>query len=217
MENGCTPQFATLDASWREAWQALGAAAPPGLHARLLAAWSEPQRHYHTLQHLDECLALAAALRERMAHPAEVVLALWFHDAIYDVRAHDNKARSAQWASRALGDAGVAPEVRGRIDDLIMATCHGAHAPSPARAAPDRALLIDIDLAILGADEARFAQYEGQIRAEYGWVPGEVFVAKRRAVLRGFLERERIYSTDAMHARFEARARRNLARALGMN
>jgi predicted metal-dependent HD superfamily phosphohydrolase len=50
-------------AGWNEAWRALGVAAPGGLHAHLLAAWSEPQRHFHTLQLLGECLALAEELR----------------------------------------------------------------------------------------------------------------------------------------------------------
>ena len=200
-------------AGWIEAWRALGVAAPGGLHERLLAAWSEPQRHYHTLQHLAECLDLAEELRQEMAHPAEVVLALWFHDAVYDVRAHDNEARSAQWAAQALRDTGVSAEARERVDGLIMATCHGAADAPPA--SPDSAVLLDIDLAILGAPEPRFAEYEAQIRAEYAWVPPDVFTVKRREVLRSFLERERIYATDTMHLRFEAQARRNLARAVG--
>ena len=198
------------EADWIAAWRLLGVAPPVGLHAALLAAWSEPQRHYHTLQHLAECLTLADELREEMAHPAEVVLALWFHDAVYDVRAHDNEARSAQWAAQALNEAGVAPDACARIDAMIMATCHGA-AASPGT--PDSALLVDIDLAILGSEESRFAEYEAQIRAEYAWVPADVFRVKRREVLRGFLDRARIYTTDTMVARFEAQARRNLAQA----
>ena len=198
------------EAGWIAAWRELGVAPPAGLHAALLAAWSEPQRHYHTLQHLAECLTLADELREEMAHPAEVALALWFHDAVYDVRAHDNEARSAQWAAQALNEAGVAPDACARIDAMIMATCHGA-AASPGT--PDNALLVDIDLAILGSEESRFAEYEAQIRAEYAWVPADVFRVKRREVLRGFLDRARIYTTDTMVARFEAQARRNLAQA----
>ena len=184
---------------------------PPALYTQLLAAWSEPQRHYHTLQHLAECLTLADSQRDEMTHPAEVVLALWFHDAVYDVRAHDNEARSAQWAAQVLNEAGVSPDECARIDALIMATCHGA-AASPGT--PDSALLVYIDLAILGSEESRFAEHEAQIRAEYAWVPPEVFAVKRRAVLRSFLDRPRIYTTDTMHARFETQARVNLSRAI---
>ncbi|MEW6760709.1 MAG: N-methyl-D-aspartate receptor NMDAR2C subunit [Pseudomonadota bacterium] len=201
------------EAGWKSAWRALGVAAPDGLHVQLLAAWSEPQRHYHTLQHLGECLTLAEELRDGMDHPAEVVLALWFHDAVYDVRARDNEAQSAQWAVRVLREAGVAADARKRIENLIMATCHGA---ADAPASQDSAILIDIDLAILGSSKPRFAEYETQIRAEYAWVPPEIFAVKRREVLRGFLARERIYATGTMHTRYEAQARRNLSRAIGI-
>ena len=203
---------AALQESWTGAWRVLGAAAPPGLYAQLLAAWREPQRHYHTLQHLQECLALAAEMRAMMTHPAEVVLALWFHDAVYEVRAHDNEARSAQWALRALREAGVARDVCERVDGLIMATCHGA-AATPSMV-PDTALLVDIDLAILGAPLDRFIEYKDQIRTEYAWVPPEVFAVKRREVLAGFLARDRIYTTGTLHDRLEAQARDNLARAI---
>ena len=37
--------------------------------------------------------------------------------------------------------------------------------------AADEQLLVDIDLAILGADTARFAEYQTQIRREYAHVP----------------------------------------------
>ncbi len=199
-------------AGWNEAWRPLGVAAPTGLHAQLLAAWSEPQRHYHTLQHLGECLSLAGELQDEMDHPAEVVLALWFHDAVYDVRAQDNEAQSVQWAERALRGAGVAADVRMRIADLVMATCHGA-ADAPLRS-QDSAILVDIDLAILGSLEARFAEYEAQIRAEYAWVPAGIYAVKRREVLSGFLARKRIYTHESVHARFEAQARSNLSRAV---
>ena len=59
------------------------------------------------------------------------------------------------------------------------------HAARPATA--DEALLVDIDLAILGAAEERFAQYEAQIRAEYAWVDDALFRSRRREVLTGFL------------------------------
>ena len=106
--------------------------------------------------------------------------------------------------------AGLAPDSVHRIHGLIMATCHGA---APACANPDAALLTDIDLAILGAPEARFAEYERQIRVEYAWVAPEIYAVKRRVVLRGFLERDAIYATPVLHRRLERQARRNLERA----
>jgi predicted metal-dependent HD superfamily phosphohydrolase len=159
-----------LPARWLATWAALNLAPPTGLCEQLLCAWDEPQRHYHTLQHLNECLALFDTLRMRAEQPADIELALWFHDAIYDVQGHDNEARSAHWAVQALAAGGVDAACCQRVHDLIMATCHTA-----LPASPDQALLVDIDLAILGAPTARFAQYTRQISAEYAWVPPEVY------------------------------------------
>jgi len=176
---------------------------------QLLRAWDEPQRHYHTQQHLTECLTLFDTLRAHAEQPADIELALWFHDAIYDVQGHDNEARSAHWATKGLKAGGVDTARCQRVHDLIMVTCHTA-----LPASPDQALLVDIDLAILGAPAGRFAEYTRQISAEYAWVPPQVYAVKRRAVLRGFLEREAIYTTPAVAQRLAQRARANLAKAI---
>jgi len=194
---------------WLTTWATLNLAPPTGLCEQLLRAWDEPQRHYHTQQHLTECLTLFDALREHAEQPADIELALWFHDAIYDVQGHDNEARSAHWAVHALATGGVDAARCQRVHDLIMATCHTA-----LPASPDQALLVDIDLAILGAPAVRFAEYTRQISAEYAWVPPQVYAVKRRAVLQGFLDREQIYTTPAVAQRLEQRARNNLAEAI---
>jgi len=194
---------------WRATWAALNLAPPASLCEQLLRAWDEPQRHYHTLQHLNECLALFDTLRAHAEQPADIELALWFHDAIYDVQGHDNEARSARWAVQALAAGGVDTARRQHVHDLIMATCHTA-----LPASPDQALLVDIDLAILGAPAARFAEYTRQIQAEYAWVPPQVYSVKRHAVLQGFLDREQIYTTPVVAQGLAQRARVNLAKAI---
>ncbi|MBT9552193.1 MAG: hypothetical protein IV088_15195 [Hydrogenophaga sp.] len=65
-----------------------------------------------------------------------------------------------------------------------MATCHDAEPEGD-----DARRLVDIDLAILGADPARFAEYDAQVREEYRWVPNWLYRCKRREVLAGFLAR----------------------------
>jgi predicted metal-dependent HD superfamily phosphohydrolase len=86
------------------------------------------------------------------------------------------------------------------------------HTVAPANL--DARLVVDIDLSILGAPHARFEQYERQIREEYASVPNWLFKRKRRAILRSFLERPRIYSTPHFFDALEARARVNLERAI---
>lgn len=198
-----------LQAHWQQAWQDLNLPAPQQLLDALIAAWSEPWRHYHALQHLGECLEALARERQHAERPGEVALALFFHDAVYELQASDNEARSAAWADRTLADAQVPPDAVARVHALIMATCHNA-APTE----PDAQLLVDIDLAILGAPPARFAEYEAQIRREYAHVPADVFEPRRKRILGTFLARDPIYQTPGLHARCEAQARVNLAQAI---
>jgi predicted metal-dependent HD superfamily phosphohydrolase len=205
-------QLMTLDWGnrWRAGWELLGIAAPEDdLLASLLGEYGASDRFYHTLQHLGECLDLfeeAIGLAER---PGEVALALWFHDAVYDTRRSNNESRSADWAEGVLLKSGGSSESATRVRQLIMATRH-AESPAPG----DAALLVDIDLAILGAPPTRFEEYEIQIHREYHWVPDLVFRPTRARILQGFLERDRIYSTTPFAARLEAAARANLLRAL---
>lgn len=199
-----------LRANWNAAWRALGVAAPgEALCAELQQRYGEPQRHYHTMQHLGECLAWFEREEALAEHPGEVALALWFHDAIYDVHAHDNEARSADWARQALLAAGVNAEAAERVHALVMATRHDA-----VPEGRDAKLLIDIDLSILGAGHERFDEYERQVHAEYAFVPEEVRLPRRRAILQRFLDRKAIYATPRMHAQLEAQARINLQRSI---
>lgn len=200
-----------IDLEFLQAWRAVGARgeADACLEA-LRRAWREPQRHYHSLQHLSECLDLLRAHRDSAQRPDELVLALWFHDAVYAPRAKDNEQRSADWARQALDEAGADPATTARIHALILDTAHAAD-PAPG----DPSLLVDIDLAILGAAPERFAEYERQVRAEYAWVPGFLFRYKRRQLLRDFAKREPLYRTSALRERLQAQARINLAQAIG--
>ena len=200
-----------IDREFLQAWRAVGARGESDACLDALRrAWREPQRHYHSLQHLSECLDLLRAHRALAERADELVLALWFHDAIYDPRAKDNEARSADWAAQALGEAGAEPAAIARIHALILDTAHAAE-PAPG----DPSLLVDIDLAILGAAPERFAEYERQVRAEYAWVPGFLYRYKRRQLLREFARRVPLYRTPALRERLEAQARINLAGAIG--
>lgn len=196
-------------ASWQRTWEELGAKGEPALFNQLIAAYSERHRHYHTLQHLRECLQAMEPARALAHRPAEVELALWFHDAVYDVHRHDNEERSAEWAAMAMRHAGLPDAAVQRVHALIMATKHKA---LPADI--DAQVLVDVDLAILGATEARFDESDAQIRREYAHVPESAFREGRCCVLRSFLERPRLYATEAFHAALEEQARRNLVRAI---
>lgn len=201
MRAAAAPQ---LLARWQASCQALGLRQDLTLAESLLAAWSEPQRYYHSLQHLDECLAALAQWRHLAGEPELLALALWFHDAVYDPRAHDNEARSADWARSALPALGLPEEACERVARLVLATRD--HVASDA----DMGLLLDLDLAILAASPQRFAAYERQIRDEYAFVPEPDFRTGRGRILQGFLARDRLFVTEALHAAWDGRARANL-------
>jgi predicted metal-dependent HD superfamily phosphohydrolase len=199
-----------LHRSWTRAWQGIGArGADDALFHALISAYNEPHRYYHAMQHLVECLNQFESVQSLCERGAEVEVALWFHDAIYDVHRSDNEALSADWARRAAVEGGVAINVAARIHALVMTTKHTAN---PVGA--DEQVLIDIDLSILGAGTARFAEYERQIRTEYAHVPEPLFKQKRRAILQSFLDRPRIYRTPYFHATLEEAARANLQAAI---
>jgi predicted metal-dependent HD superfamily phosphohydrolase len=194
---------------WQEAWDLLGLTPPPGLLAELMERYAEPHRAYHTMQHIGECFTVLEPAESLAQRRGEVQLALWFHDAIYDTRAHDNEARSADWARASLLAAGADAGTAERVHALVLATTHHATPEDP-----DAQLVVDVDLSILAAADARFAEYERQIRAEYSWVPPDVFRERRARVLGSFLERPAIYGTAYFATRLETRARQNLRRSL---
>ncbi len=195
---------------WHATWQSLAPRAPaPELWAALTGRYQEPHRHYHTLQHLDACLRHLARLNAPSQRPHEIALALWFHDAIYDIGASDNEQRSADWAQAALQDCGGAQEVAERVHAAIMVTRH-----DQPPATPDQQILLDVDLAILGAPAAVFDGYEQQIGREYQAVEPAAFRANRRRILQGFLDRPRIYHTAFFRDAREAQARANLGRSI---
>ena len=199
----------------RNQWIALAgsSAAADSSYAELDRVYTDLQRAYHTWQHIDECLsALAAYETEHGDTGREIRFALFYHDAVYEIGARDNEARSADLARKRLADLHESGQLIERVAALVMATAH----LSDAGATPDdRApLMTDIDLAILGSDHTRFLEYDQQIRKEYAAVAEEEFRSRRGRVLGHFLQMESIYSTEFFRFRYEAQAHRNLRAAV---
>ena len=197
-------------ARWQKMWRELGASASDdALFSRLVVCYSEPHRKYHTMQHLNECLAHLESVGSFAERPEEVELALWFHDAVYDTRRKDNEERSAEWARDSALAAELSEDQARRVHGLVMATMHNA-----LPIGKDAAVLVDIDLSILGSDVARFDEYEVQVQQEYSWVPGPLYRSGRRKILQEFVSRQSIYTTEYFRDRYEAQARSNIARSL---
>lgn len=166
--------------------------------------YAEPHRSYHTMDHIESSLAWLDWAYGQAHRPAEVELALWFHDAVYDATRHDNEERSAELAEGLLRAHGAPARSIERIGEMIRATQR--HEASQG----DAAMVCSIDLAILGAEPRRYARYEAAVRREYGYVPEEAYREGRRHFLQALLERPSIYANLALRELLECGARRNL-------
>ncbi len=209
-----------LDAS-RERWAAFveelrseGSKADGEAPFRKLAArYCEPHRAYHTLRHIQHALREFDQARELAHDPEAVELALWFHDVVYDIGGADNEGESAWLGRESARVLGLSEERAERVSDLILATRHNA-VPSTG----DAELVVDIDLSILGQPWERFDAYEDEIRIEYAPViearGAAGFNAGRARILRRFLDRPAIYSTEHFQQKYEEAARGNLRRSI---
>jgi predicted metal-dependent HD superfamily phosphohydrolase len=184
------------------------------LKSELSALYGAEGRHYHNLAHIEAMLALAGEYRGLLGDPEAVEAAIWFHDAIYDSKAKDNEAQSADLAEKKLAGRTDAERLSS-ISAMIVATATHQLPPfDSARATRDASLFLDMDLSILGATPDAFDAYERAIRREYGWVEEPMWRAGRSAVLKNFLARPHIFHSEEFRQRFEPQARLNITRSL---
>ncbi|GAB4060352.1 HD domain-containing protein [Catellatospora paridis] len=184
--------------------RAAGATAPDSVLAEvgteLINRWSEPQRHYHTVEHLAACLDL-------VGDEPVVALAVWGHDAVYDPTAADNEERSAVLTGELLTECGLPVALVEEVTRLVRLTA--GHSVSPGDR--DGALLADADLAILAAPWPDYVRYVAAVRAEYAHVPDDLWRIGRSTVLQSLLALPTLYHhTPAL----EPSARANLQREL---
>ncbi|WP_300343875.1 DUF4031 domain-containing protein [Nesterenkonia sp.] len=180
---------------------------------RLLQCWSEPHRSYHALPHLGSVLRVCANLERDGELPAPlrrpVLLAGWFHDAVYRGEAGADEEVSARLAEDLLdgllGSAEVAETAR-----LVRLTAH--HSTEEDDAAGS--VLVDADLEVLGRDWPDYRRYTEQVRQDYAHVPDDQFAAGRAAVLRRLLGTSQLYRTRTARQLWQAKACRNMEREL---
>jgi predicted metal-dependent HD superfamily phosphohydrolase len=177
----------------------------------LMARYSEPHRRYHTMVHIEDCLAQVTASTDMDDNQRALMdAAIWFHDAIYDSTRSDNEAESAKLAADRLAVEGAPQAFIDEVVRLILLTAgHSVQADDALGAR-----LVSIDLSILGADPDRYDAYAAAIREEYAHVPEPLYRAGRAAILGRFLESEALFADPIWAARFEALARANLTREI---
>jgi predicted metal-dependent HD superfamily phosphohydrolase len=197
-----------LAISWQQCWLDLPIDwfATDRVFQLLISTYSELERHYHNLAHIDRVLSTIARFSATLNDPLAVYLAGWFHDFIYDPQASDNEFRSARVAAELLKNIGIERATIDRVSELILATQGHQIDPNDL----DRCIFLDADLAILGADPAEYAIYQRSIRREYSWVADDDYRTGRIRVLDSFLQRDRLYHTDLLFNELESIARTNI-------
>lgn len=181
-----------------------------GILGELRRRYAEPHRAWHTWPRIAEMLAEAEEVVGGIANRTAFILAILFHNAVFDLRRPDNAPRSAALMRSLLGGQLAAP-VLGRAEALILAMGRDdiPETDDPSLRG-DTALLLDMAHAVLGADPLAYAAHEAALRREHPHLPDEAWADGRAAALQMLLWRSRIYRTDRWYLAREMRARRNL-------
>lgn len=183
-------------------------------------AYTDKSRKYHSLDHLAYCIHIASWFRHDFDYPNEAVIALFFHDVVYDT--HDteseNVRRSASACETIMSElykrSGKTPdlEVIERIKSYILAT---EHAEPPRN--PDEALIMDIDLSYVASHMHTHEDVENWIRQEYHWVPQKVYSRARKDILIKLFHRDPIFYTPLMNTLLGRKMEMKLLKMIQMN
>lgn len=175
----------------------------------LIQAYNEPQRHYHTVSHISSMLQLFQTHRHLITKPIVVQLAIFFHDWIYDPKAHDNELRSVSVFRTFAAELDLDESVIETAGHYIEATT--THSLKEGDEGDENLkLFLDFDLEVLGRGGEEYEVYARQIREEYGHFTEFAYVKRRLGVLEKFLGRERLYFSELLGEMLEVTARKNL-------
>ena len=188
----------------------------------LLQAWEQPHRAYHHSGHLSQMLTdldhLYAHRAQAGSTPLALILAAWFHDAVYEGAPDKDERRSEQLASASLAPLVTAGLLTGHelqmVSLLVRATATHELPEStdlPAGYEPaDIQFFLDADMSILAADSARYRRYLRGVRSEYSHFDDEAFRTGRTNFLRSILGRKRIFLSEEALQLWEEPAQANL-------
>jgi len=171
-----------------------------GLHKH----YSESFRAYHNLTHLNELFSYLDMYSSEIEDLTEFILAIFYHDIIYNVWKKDNEEKSADFAVKVLNKLKLQNVNTANITAHILATkTHTSNSN-------DTSFLIDFDLAILGQSWEVYLDYTKKIRTEYKTVPNIIYYKGRKKVLEHFLNKKSIFTTAIFKNKYEDIARTNL-------
>jgi len=171
--------------------------------ASIISLYCGPDRHYHTMDHINDMLKGAAAANAS----ALQMWAILFHDVIYNATRTDNEERSADMAVEYLSGVLSAEDLE-TVKQIILST--KLHEPL----VPEAALVSDLDLCPLAIPPEDFERNRWLIREEFKHLTKEAYMQGTHHFAEGLLAKEHIYLLPEFRDLHEANARRNLATLL---
>lgn len=192
-----------LERRWNDFAERIEIDDPTKLWEAIATLHTSPERKYHNIEHIHDCLEKLDAWPDKPTDDAcdSIELAIWFHDIIYESNRCDNEDSSAALLTHFMRGHSLETEAIA----LIMATEH-----KEASGMRSEEIICDIDLSILGATKSEYQRYADAIRHEYNWVEPEVYREKRSDVLQNFLNLENIYHTEHARTHWQNQAKINL-------
>lgn len=203
------------DLELRVAWEQHVSRSPAANEhfASVVNRYREAHRSYHDVRHVRWVVRHVGEFAEtqRVVDLGTVVVAAFYHDAIYNPVASGNEDASATLAAEALAELDWQRERIDAVTSMIAGTIdHQWNESTPV----DTAVLYAADLGILAADPAGYSAYVRNVRKEYAHVDQSDWVSGRSAVLRSFLDRSAIFAPQLGLTEWEMRARGNLTAEL---
>ena len=192
-------------------WNRVGADGTPDKeYERLLTAYLESHRVYHSLPHVVNGLNEISEARHLMNNPDSVMFAWFYHDYMFTNDSRENEIKSAKAAYNVCKEARLDETFAQSVNNFVLATEIDNYFIN----SKDDCYIKDVDLSVFGKSAEEFDAYDEGIREEYRTVDAKTFREKRTSILENFLRMPNIYYTDFFRQKYEEKARENLKRAI---
>lgn len=202
----------TLRGSWDHIITELKASSDTGSKwwCKLMDTYGlQPWRFYHNLLHINELLEIALFEYENNP-PLDLLLAVWFHDSVYDPQSSTNESDSINLFRKFSHETGLSSTSYESVERAIALTRDHMQALNDDENSRSEwtSKFLEMDLAILGSNKERFERYKTDIRSEYQNIDDAEYSQGRV----GFLEK--YFSFEFSHLRESARLTYNSIRNL---
>ncbi len=169
----------------------------------LFKQYQHASRHYHNMEHIQNCLWELDQLQNQSIDKPSIELAIWYHDVIYSPASKSNEIKSAKKMKEELGHFVSKID----LDDVSKMIQSGPR--NDSNLTDSEKYFFDIDYSILGQREFEYMAYRQNVRLEFIAVPSWIYHLKRKSFLKNTLKNG-IYQTEEFRARFEETAVKNI-------